>query len=394
MKKIETLFQSGNYDTKHKLNVANTVISENILNEIEHGVTLEQIETLGVPVFKYMTQITIHGLFPQLNDTYVGGYKSIIQNKNLSIGVKWSAVDHSKKAEIYDKVKQYAKWNIRYNSTDYFIYKTSDFLKNKAEYKIELEKAKEDLSHLDKTLFYGNSGVYLSGDVYGYYLVTYINIGGVRKENVNKVIENICNADIVTIDDKILENENARKQEYAEREAKYKVEREKELSLRKPLVDEARQILLNAGYVLQNNIDIQDGLTIIKVGANDNKPEFTVFKYKKEKRQKLFRYTRNETNDISDLNFGYSSEHTCKTTKMTGYVLPKVETKKVETKLDDEIKIIKYSDKCIAVIGDTKPIKDKLKELGGKFNFKLTCGPGWIFTLKKEEELKKLIEND
>lgn len=43
------------------------------------------------------------------------------------------------------------------------------------------------------------------------------------------------------------------------------------------------------------------------------------------------------------------------------------------------VQIIDYSDKAIAVIGDTKPIKDKLKALGGKFNFRLSCGAGWIF---------------
>lgn len=48
-----------------------------------------------------------------------------------------------------------------------------------------------------------------------------------------------------------------------------------------------------------------------------------------------------------------------------------------------EIQIIDYSEKAIAVIGDTKPIKDKLKELGGKFNFRLSCGAGWIFPKTK-----------
>lgn len=44
-----------------------------------------------------------------------------------------------------------------------------------------------------------------------------------------------------------------------------------------------------------------------------------------------------------------------------------------------EVQIIEYSAKAIAVIGDTKPIKDKLKKLGGRFNFRLSCGAGWIF---------------
>lgn len=56
-----------------------------------------------------------------------------------------------------------------------------------------------------------------------------------------------------------------------------------------------------------------------------------------------------------------------------------------------EVQIIEYSKKAIAVIGDTKPIKDKLKDLGGKFNFRLSCGPGWIFQKSKLSDLQKAL---
>ena len=56
-----------------------------------------------------------------------------------------------------------------------------------------------------------------------------------------------------------------------------------------------------------------------------------------------------------------------------------------------EIQIIDYSEKAIAVIGDTKPIKDKLKEIGGRFNFRLSCGPGWIFSKKQLAEVQQLL---
>jgi hypothetical protein len=56
-----------------------------------------------------------------------------------------------------------------------------------------------------------------------------------------------------------------------------------------------------------------------------------------------------------------------------------------------EIQIIEYSEKAIAVIGETKPIKDKLKELGGRFNFRLTCGAGWIFPKAKLPEIEALF---
>jgi hypothetical protein len=56
--------------------------------------------------------------------------------------------------------------------------------------------------------------------------------------------------------------------------------------------------------------------------------------------------------------------------------------------------IIDYSDKAIAVIGDTKSIKDSLKELGGRFNFRLSCGAGWIFPKTKLGDVQKLLNVD
>lgn len=49
--------------------------------------------------------------------------------------------------------------------------------------------------------------------------------------------------------------------------------------------------------------------------------------------------------------------------------------------------VIDYSEKAVAVIGDTKAVKDRLKEMGGRFNAKLSCGPGWIFSKNKKDEI-------
>lgn len=53
--------------------------------------------------------------------------------------------------------------------------------------------------------------------------------------------------------------------------------------------------------------------------------------------------------------------------------------------------IIEYNDKSFAVIGDTKPIKDELKRLGGRFNGKLSCGSGWIFSNKARDAVNAFI---
>ena len=55
------------------------------------------------------------------------------------------------------------------------------------------------------------------------------------------------------------------------------------------------------------------------------------------------------------------------------------------------IKLIQYSEKAVAVIGETKPIKEKLKQLGGRFNMFLSCGAGWVFPKTKETLIKEAL---
>lgn len=57
----------------------------------------------------------------------------------------------------------------------------------------------------------------------------------------------------------------------------------------------------------------------------------------------------------------------------------------------DGLQVIDYSEKAIAVTGDTRPLADTLKALGGRFNPRLTCGPGWIFSKQKETEVRKAL---
>ena len=55
------------------------------------------------------------------------------------------------------------------------------------------------------------------------------------------------------------------------------------------------------------------------------------------------------------------------------------------------IQIVKYTEKSVAAIGETTPFKDVIKEVGGKWNSKLKCGPGWILSSKKLDALKTAL---
>lgn len=56
------------------------------------------------------------------------------------------------------------------------------------------------------------------------------------------------------------------------------------------------------------------------------------------------------------------------------------------------VEIVDYSEKAIAVIGETKEIKDILSNLGGKFNYRLKCGAGWIFPKTKTDQVIKALQ--
>lgn len=60
-----------------------------------------------------------------------------------------------------------------------------------------------------------------------------------------------------------------------------------------------------------------------------------------------------------------------------------------------QYEIVDYSQKAIALFGDTKPIKELLMAMGGKFNPRLTHNgakrAGWIFQQAKREEIETII---
>nr|DAK50201.1 MAG TPA: DNA TOPOISOMERASE I [Caudoviricetes sp.] len=71
------------------------------------------------------------------------------------------------------------------------------------------------------------------------------------------------------------------------------------------------------------------------------------------------------------------------------------EAKEVEAVTVEGLEIVDYSEKAIAVFGETKAIKEQLKELGGRFNPSLNYNgekrAGWIFSKKQADKVKELI---
>jgi len=102
---LSEVLESSNitHDDKARrvLNTAPNVKANIELDKLSHGVTIEQLEALNVPVYQYGGQITIHGTIEGLDSPEmalrVNGYKSLLPNQNGSLGVKYVAIDSDKK---------------------------------------------------------------------------------------------------------------------------------------------------------------------------------------------------------------------------------------------------------------------------------------------------------
>lgn len=111
-----------------------------------------------------------------------------------------------------------------------------------------------------------------------------------------------------------------------------------------------------------------------------------------------FRYNDSDgMQDYFDTNFyihiGVSDEYKVIEPKAKG---SSIKTEKAEGAVTVEgLEMVDYSEKAIAVFGDTKAIKEQLKELGGRFNPSLKYNgekrAGWIFSKKKADEVRELL---
>ena len=66
-----------------------------------------------------------------------------------------------------------------------------------------------------------------------------------------------------------------------------------------------------------------------------------------------------------------------------------------KTSESEPLKIQSYSEKSFVLLGDTKPYKEELKNMNGKYNSNLTVdgnpAKGWIFSKKHQENIEKWI---
>lgn len=97
--KYESAGLSTDSKARRRLNVTGKRANVDA-EQLERGITIEELESIGVPVYRYQTQVTIHGTLPGLTKERVAGYKCLIQNGNGTVGVRYVAIDAEKKRLI------------------------------------------------------------------------------------------------------------------------------------------------------------------------------------------------------------------------------------------------------------------------------------------------------
>lgn len=400
METIEKFWKSsGITDSKHILNTSTKQVEQIVLNEIEQsGVTVERLQELeksGLHIYMYETQITIHGLFPELCNNYLSGYKILFQNKNKSIGVKWQGIDNAKKKYIYS-LCEFAGWHTYHNSNDWLIYRQK-LCKTITEANEQANELKRELNGLDTSLFYGYASIEARKDIWGrIWAVAEVCINGIYESNVNTVIEQVTGKKIAELETIKAELLKERELERIEQNKKWELERiernKKEAILNEQRAKWEQANKLNDFIFVEKN-PIANGQIYATAKITDNKMVW-VFTAIKKIGANLCQYEC----DKEGTKLKKASQCYYKT--FTGYL--KKEVKQVAKQTPQKasanicqfegIKIINYSDKAIAVIGNTKLIKDTLKSLGGRFNLHLNCGAGWIFPKVMESKLIQLIK--
>ena len=185
MKRTEVLFKAKtDTDSKSILNKLNKKVDKAILDQVEAGVTIETLDKLslsGVPILKYHTQITIHGLFDELSNNYIFGYKNLFQNKNKSIGVKYNAIDEAKRQRIAKRLRCIG-FSYTRNSQETGFHISEHIDKDNFD---EVKKRFIELKgKVNESLFYGSVCIWVGESFGAKYLCFDLNINAIYERNI------------------------------------------------------------------------------------------------------------------------------------------------------------------------------------------------------------------
>lgn len=459
----EFMLDSSAYDNKHINNLApDKNIPYSVIENLNKvGMTLENIDHLtseGFPVCKYKTQVTVHGICPELKHEYIGGYKCLTVNQNQSLGIRWVGIDTDKKKRIgaiANKIA-YVKEKDENNIATYHYYRDSTVTSLrlvicKVSYKGWIpyvpDKAKEIAEEFIKTvndstkgLFFGYAHTITTKETFfkpALYCVDIVILGIYEKQietfirKVYGLSESEYKAKLARFDELEAEYKEKRRQE-EEESKRQEAEKEKSLQESLPKFKEeydkycalfAQQHPIPDGFIKCNPQDkpksgdiicryiypphrrfIKDDRYVFDKSVFDEiaELEFKIF-YSSFGKMCFRRCDENGVVDKTDYRSrgveyggGFQPNWYVKAKSAKPTVKNTTKTTTAPTDFNGSLQIVDYSDKAIVLTGDTKPIKDEIKALGGKFGSrfdtsKVPSGIGWLFPKTKLAAVQELV---
>ena len=295
MKKTEELFKSKTYsDSKSILNKLNRKVDQSILDKIEAGVTLEDIDKMietGLPILKYHTQITIHGVFNELKNNYIFAYKNIFQNKNMSIGVKYNAIDEEKRIRIAKRLRDIGMHYTRNSQSVRFSIQHMVDKKNFEDVKTMLFNIKNSI---DESLYFGNVSIWV-GEGWGVkYLCLDLSINAIYEKNIEKFLNGMG-----ATKERHEENIKVQGAEQKERDEAWRIEaEERKAKEAKALVDNVGDLDLLAKF---NRVTkcTDEGTYLLRIFNYNDRLIYKIVYIYSIKGKKKNRYNKTEYSNIN-----------------------------------------------------------------------------------------------
>lgn len=280
--KITDLFKkSSSYDKKHIKNLSTKKVPVALLQAVEKGCSIETLEKLakGFPICKYQTQITVHGIFDDPHTRCVGFYVNLTKNKNQSLGIRWTAIDHEKKEKLFRFIKLMDnEWQIKEDSSSFYMCKMVRVSSQEALQKAQ-ERYQAEVERIDTSLFTGSANVFKLEGLWGIvYVGLALTIQCFPEGRLWQIAENITGkkkAEILAAEAAKIAEEKKREEE---REAEWKKRREE--ADREHAAYEARREAwkaknpVPAGFKKVQNYTFQPGDIELLPPEGINRPDF------------------------------------------------------------------------------------------------------------------------
>jgi hypothetical protein len=302
---ILEVFSNGNYDKKSKINLSDNQIPKEFITEIEHGnITSEMLSEVAKNhiIRKYRTQITVHGIFDEINIFNKHDYKFTFKNKNGSTGIKWCAIDRKKRCFIAKYLRNEGI-SYSYNSSSHG-YSCIRFVDEK-NYTENHKELVEKLNKFKKVEFFGDANIY-TGSIYGSpILFLKVVINAISNENVEKLLNEFGytpgKREEIELEEKRKEEKRKVEAEKREEEEKRKVEASK-----KEILVELKKVGYTPGDIKKYN---ETGLYIRPTVNWSGDKEYKLIRvYSLPRKRKLRKYIR-KFNNLSEL-FKYIKDNT------------------------------------------------------------------------------------